>query len=136
MRVDTGNRLSPTPNVTPMVDVMLVLLIIFMVVTPALQSGVIAEPPTAENLLERPQSEDDHTLAIDQSGALYLDRVAIAPEQLESALRVHYPPTAIDRVLYIRAHRELPYASVRDAMHVASVSGVAVVALVSEQRRP
>jgi Biopolymer transport protein ExbD/TolR len=71
MRDVSEVRIVAAPNVTPMIDVMLVLLIIFMVVTPSLLSGVVAEPPQSENFKARPEIETDHTLAIDAGGALY-----------------------------------------------------------------
>jgi biopolymer transport protein TolR len=122
------------PNVTPMIDVMLVLLIIFMVVTPTLMHGVHAEPPVAENLKPRPEEELDHTLALDAFGALYLDTQPLAPERLGPALSALYPPESPNRVLYLKAHKELSYGPVADALEVASRSGVAVVGLVAEQR--
>ncbi|MBX3175108.1 MAG: biopolymer transporter ExbD [Gemmatimonadaceae bacterium] len=124
------------PNVTPLVDVMLVLLIIFMIVTPALESGVIAELPVAENLLNRPTKESDHTLAIDFSGAFFLDRKPVVATALGPAIRALYPDTRLDRVLFVKAHKELPYAIVRDALDVARENGVKVVGLVSEKPRP
>ena len=61
-------------NVTPLVDVMLVLLIIFMVVTPALASGFTAEPPSGINLKAHPEADDDQVLGIDKFGNFYLCR--------------------------------------------------------------
>jgi len=119
-----------------MIDVMLVLLSIFMIVTPALSSGVVAQPPEAANAASRPDEGVDHTLAIDVNGALFLDRVPIAIECLPAAFVDLFPPDAVGRVLYVRAHRELPFGAVRAALDVAGSSGVAVVGLVSEQRRP
>lgn len=127
-------RVTPIPNVTPMIDVMLVLLCIFMIVTPAL-TNVVATPPEAEQLRNRPEAPEDHTLALDESGRLYVDRVPTPKSELGAVLRRFYPPGATDRVLYVRAHRELPYSHVRDALEIARESGVAVVGLVAEQKR-
>ena len=136
MQADSGTGIVTAPNVTPMIDVMLVLLIIFMVVTPNLLNGVVAEPPLAENLSPRPEDPTDHTLAIDVNGALYLDRRPIALGQLTAALSPLYPEGSTDRVLYVRAHRELLYGRVRSALDAARAGGVAVVGLVSEQKAP
>jgi biopolymer transport protein TolR len=129
-------RVVAAPNVTPMIDVMLVLLIIFMVVTPSLLSGIVAEPPQGEHLQSRPEEEADHTLAIDGGGALYLDRKSIGLGGLPAALTALYPPGSGNRVLYLRAHRELPYEHVSRAVDIARTSGVAVVGLVTEQKMP
>lgn len=136
MHSDPVASVAPVPNVTPMIDVMLVLLCIFMIVTPALTSGVIATPPEGQYLTDRPEEPTDHTLSIDVNGALYLDHAPIAEQKLREALARLYPAGSTNRVLYVRAHRELRYARVRAALDVASSSGVAVVGLVTEQKRP
>ncbi len=136
MHAPHAGRIAPVPNVTPMIDVMLVLLCIFMIVTPALANGVVAQPPEAVNLKPHPDEGFDHTLAIDVNGALYLDRQPIALEDLRGILTRLFPADANDRVLYVRAHRELEFGTVRAALDVAGASGVAVVALVSELRQP
>lgn len=113
------SRVVAAPNVTPMIDVMMVLPIIFMVVTPTLLSGVVAEPPVGENPQSRPEGEGDHTLAIDVRGALFLDKQPVTLEALGPALTALYPASADSRVLYIRAHHELRYRSVNEAIEAA-----------------
>lgn len=135
MREDSRSSIVSVPNVTPMIDVMLVLLIIFMVVTPTLLNGVHAEPPVAENLRPHPPEEGDHTLAIDAHGSLFLDKSSITHDGLGSALTALYPEGTLNRVLYIRAHKALPYGDVGAAIEVARTSGIATVALVTEQKR-
>lgn len=63
MSVSTGGGVKAEPNVVPMIDVMLVLLIIFMVVTPAITSGFTAQPPEGINLKEHPEEESDRCSA-------------------------------------------------------------------------
>lgn len=128
-------KVVATPNVTPMIDVMMVLLIIFIVATPTLISGVVAQPPVGVNLQPRPEEQGDHTLAINVHGALFLDRAPIATADLQAALTALYPQGVDNQVLYIRADRDLRYENVHDAVEIAQASGVAVVGLVSEQRR-
>lgn len=134
MSTATRSPVAPTPNVTPMIDVMLVLLCIFMVVTPALMHGTVAVPPEAEHATPRPEA-DDHTLAIDPSGAYQLDRRPIARGELGARLRVLFGDHASERVLYLRAHHALPFATVDSALGVARASGIRVVGLVTEVRR-
>jgi biopolymer transport protein TolR len=136
MQTDSAGKVAFSPNVTPMIDVMLVLLIVFMVVAPALVNGVVAEPPVAANLREHPEEPSDHTLSIDAAGALYLDKRLVAAPDLKHALAEMYPEGTHDRVLYIRAHKDLAYAAVISAMDAARGSGVAVVGLISERKRP
>lgn len=106
-----------------------------MVVTPTLLSGVVAEPPLGENLQPRPVEEGDHTLAIDVHGALFLDKMPIASAELQSALAALYSSDSESRVLYVRADRELRYERIHDAVEIARAGGVAVVGLISEQKR-
>src|SRR4029078_491374 len=81
MAISTGGPeggVASTPNVTPMVDVMLVLLIIFMVVTPALLAGFQADPPQAQNIKDHPEDEqNDQVLGIDKDGHYYLNKKQI-----------------------------------------------------------
>lgn len=135
MHPDQTPRVAPVPNVTPMIDVMLVLLCIFMIVTPALTSGIVATPPEAAQLSDRPEAPEDHTLALDVNGVMYIDRVRVAESELGVVLRGFYPKDATNGVMYLRAHRELPYRRVREAIEIARESGVAVVGLVSEPSR-
>ena len=70
-----GASVKAEPNVTPMIDVMLVLLIIFMVVTPALLAGFNADPPKAVNLKDHPEDANlDQVLGIDRDGNYYLNK--------------------------------------------------------------
>ncbi len=137
-------------NVTPMVDVMLVLLIIFMVVTPALVAGFNAQLPQGANLKERPEEEQRTTLGIDGFGAYYLNtrpipacsfekrqdaagRATCAAET-QSLLVAEFNSHPSDRVLFVKADRSLKYQEILDVMQVAKESGARVVAAVTEQR--
>ena len=75
--VKTGGGVNSEPNVVPMIDVMLVLLVIFMVVTPALASGFSAEPPAGVNLKSHPEEEFDQILGIDRYGQYFLNKKKI-----------------------------------------------------------
>jgi biopolymer transport protein TolR len=125
-----------TPNVTPMVDVMLVLLIIFMVVTPALMAGFNAKPPEGVNLKDHPEDEQtDQVLGIDRNGVYYLNKKEISETDLPRLLRQIYDARTEDKILYLKADRELNYAKVLDAVDVAAKNGVRVVGMISEQRQ-
>jgi len=130
----SASAVASTPNVTPMIDVMLVLLIIFMVVAPALISGIVAEPPRALNLRSHPDESGDHTLAIDVTGAFFLDRHPISVANLGAALASLYPATSSNRVLYVHADKNIAYSRVLDAIEVARKQGVAVLGLISEHK--
>src|SRR3954452_21640412 len=105
-----------TPNVTPMVDVMLVLLIIFMVVAPALLAGFNADPPQAQNIKDHPEDDQtDQVLGINKDGDYYLNKKPIDPKLVASTLhRIYVEGSREDKVLYLKADKNLDYSKVLD----------------------
>ena len=122
------------PNVVPMIDVMLVLLIIFMITVPALAAGFQAVPPEGVNLKPHPEEDSDQVLGIDAQGQYYLNKQPIRNETLGEQLKRIYDARTVDKILFVKAHRELQYQAVLDAIDVASRSGVRVVGAISDQR--
>jgi biopolymer transport protein TolR len=134
MSAGGGTGVKAEPNVTPLVDVMLVLLIIFMVIIPTLTSGLNAEPPQGVNLKKHPEEDGDQLLGIDRNGTYYLNRNPVRSENLQSALEAIFKaPGREEFVLYVRADRNLEYAKVQDAVDIAGKAGVRVTGLISEQ---
>jgi biopolymer transport protein ExbD len=117
-------------NVTPMVDVMLVLLIIFMVVTPVL-TQYQATPPTAVNVMPEPD-EDVVTLGIDNEGAFYLENEHVPANQLVASLRQIYERRPGDHLLFLRADRGVGYNVVLDAIDAARGAGVRTIGAIIE----
>lgn len=108
-------RRPPVPeiNVTPLVDVVLVLLIIFMVVVPQLESGAAVEMPTAANVDEETDMESEPlTVSITAHGELYFDRSPVGHDDLMEILRQAHQ-AAPRRKLQIKGDRSLPYETVR-----------------------
>lgn len=133
MDVGTGaSSVKSEPNVVPMIDVMLVLLIIFMVVLPALTSGFTANPPQGINLKSHPEEDTDQVLGIDRDGNYYINKRPIPMDSIGPILKEIYA-NRDDYVLYVKADKDLPYAKVLDAMDIASKNGVRVVGAVSDQ---
>jgi biopolymer transport protein TolR len=128
-----GGGVKAEPNVVPMIDVMLVLLIIFMVVTPAIAAGFAAEPPSGINLKAHPEADQDQVLGIDKYGNYFLNKRQIANEQLADLLQSIYSVRTIDQILYIKAHKELEYGKILDAMDIASRNGVRLVGAITDQ---
>jgi biopolymer transport protein ExbD len=129
----TNPAVRAEPNVTPTIDVMLVLLIIFMVVTPMLLTGFRAVPPDASNSRAHPEAPTDHILGIDVRGQYYLDRQLVPASLLPQRLRLIFA-RAEDRVLFLKADKDLEYARVQDALAQAAVGGVRVVGMIAERR--
>jgi len=129
-----GGRRAPMAeiNVTPLVDVMLVLLIIFMVTAPLLVAGVPVDLP--EN---RAQALDQQAqpvqVAIDKAGAIFIDDRAVAeaelPQRLAALAAQPAPPEG--RRIYLRADRDLDYGRVMRVMGELNRAGLNRVALVS-----
>ena len=119
------------PNVTPMIDVMLVLLIIFMVVGPALVDGFRAVPPDARYANRHPDEPGEVVLGIDAQGQLYLNKAAVDSATLRQRLRTRFREHPEDRVVFLRADESLPYEQLQSAMELASSAGAQVVGLVS-----
>jgi len=136
MATSSGGGVASTPNVTPMIDVMLVLLIIFMVVTPMLMAGFNAEPPIAQNIKDHPEDEqNDQVFGIDKDGRYYLNKKEIAPEQIGAALhRIYVETPRDDYIMYLKADKNLEYSKVIDAMDLAMKNGVRVVGMISDQK--
>jgi biopolymer transport protein TolR len=136
MSMSTGSSsgIKAEPNVTPMIDVMLVLLIIFMLVVPAINSGFQAIPPQGTNLKPHPEEERDQVLGIDANGQYFLNKKAIPNAQLPQLLNAIYETREEDKLLYIKAHKELEYGKVLDALDIAAHNHVAVTGMITDQR--
>ena len=129
-----GNAVKAEPNVTPMIDVMLVLLIIFMIVIPALLAGFNAVPPMGVNLKPHPPEDEDQLLGIAADGQYYLNKIPIRNETLAPELKRIYDARTVDKILYVKAHKDLEYAKVIDVLDIAARSGVRMSAMITEQR--
>ena len=136
MSTGGGGGVASTPNVTPMVDVMLVLLIIFMVVAPALMAGFNADPPQAVNIKDHPEDEkNDQVLGIDRDGNYYLNKKPIQTADVPAALQHIYKDTPRDDyIMYLKADKGLEYSKVIDAMDIAMKNGVRMVGMISDQK--
>jgi biopolymer transport protein TolR len=134
MSTSAGGGVKAEPNVTPMIDVMLVLLIIFMIVIPAISAGFNAQPPKGINLKAHPEDDQDQVLGIDAAGNYYLNKKPIRNEDLGPALKAIYDARTEDKILYLKADQNLEYSKVLDAIDVASKNGVRVTGMISDQK--
>jgi len=133
MSAGGGSGVKAEPNVTPMIDVMLVLLIIFMIVVPALTSGFQATPPQGQNLKAHPPEDEDQILGIDRNGQYYLNTQPIRNEDLATRVKQIYDARQIDKVMYIKADKGLEYSKVLDAVDVIAKNGVRVTGMIADQ---
>jgi len=131
-------------NVTPMIDVMLVLLIIFMLVVPTIAAVVAL--PLATNPVSHPEEAGDVTLFIDRNGAYLLEinggsrpaRAAgtLTAAQLSAELTSLYQTRTRDRILYLKADTMLSFDVIDHTIGIARTAGVRVLATVAELRAP
>jgi biopolymer transport protein TolR len=134
MSTGGGSGIQATPNVTPMIDVMLVLLVIFMIVIPSLISGFNAQPPQGVNLKSHPPEDTEVLLGIDRTGQYYLQKQPIRNETLFDRLKAIYDTRTEDKVLYLRADRDIEYSKVIDVLDVAGKAGVRVTGMIADQQ--
>ena len=130
----TGGGVASSPNVTPMIDVMLVLLIIFMVVTPLINAGFQAQPPVGINLKSHPEENEDQVLGIDAFGEYYLNKKHIDKNTLPQQLKTIFDARTTDKILYLKADKNLDYSKVLDAIDLAAHNGVRVLGAISDQQ--
>jgi biopolymer transport protein TolR len=121
---------SAEPNVVPLCDVLLVLIIIFMVITPMVQKGIdVKLPETTSDAAATPQGLI--VLTLKKNLSVMINQEQISLEMLPSRLRVLYS-TRQDKTIFIRADAKVPYASVVDLIDIAKGAGVEITGIIPE----
>ena len=134
-----GKRPLPvnsTINVTPMVDVMLVLLIIFMVITPMLQKGVSVDLAKTNNPVQMPDADKEDALlvAVQRDGAVFFGSEKISPDQLTNKIKDKLA-ARVDKRVFIRADARTKYGNVVEVVDNVRAAGVDQLGLLTEQRK-
>ncbi len=132
---DEGKKVNSNINVTPMVDVMLVLLIIFMVITPMLQNKVQVDMAKVSNPVAMPDAdkEDAIVVAITRDGTVFLGQNKIALTELGGLVRAKLADTP-GKTIYVRADARAQYRAVEDAIDDVRSAGVDEVGLLTQKR--
>ena len=117
-----GGRAKPAMNVTPLVDIVLVLLIIFMVVLPNQEKGASVELPTIDHGEEDPDEGDPIILSIDDQGRMFLEAQRLDDESFAAALDQAHAAEP-ERKLMLRADREVKYVRIRSLFAIAQHIG-------------
>ena len=134
MQLGSSSGIKSDINVTPLVDVMLVLLIIMMIVAPLLQQGVPVTLPLAANSSEKPETQGQTVVTIDRNKDVYLNAIPVAPGQLQNRVKEILEDKS-DKIVIIKADEEAPYSAVMDTMDELRASGIEDMGLITETRR-
>jgi biopolymer transport protein TolR len=129
-----GTGVKSDINVTPLVDVMLVLLIIMMIVAPLLQQGVSVKLPVASNTTEKPDTQEQTVLAIDSQKRFYLNAVPVLKDDLQRRV-TEILEGKNERIVIIKADEDVEYSAVMDAMDQLRASGIEDMGLITDPRR-
>ena len=136
MAMDLGSRgsLKADINVTPLVDVMLVLLIIMMLIAPMLRDPVRVTLPEAGHSGEKPDTQQQTVVVVDSSGRFYVNGLRVAPEDLVPRVRRALEDKK-DKIVYLKGDKEAKYAALMNAMDAFRNAQIEDIALITERKK-
>ena len=121
-------------NVTPLVDVMLVLLIIMMLIAPMLQQGVAVNKPEAANSTDKPDTQDQTVVAIDSRGHFYVNAIPVN-DQADLVPRVQKAlEDKKEKIVYLKGDRDAKYDAIMTAMDAFRKAQIENIALITEPK--
>ena len=121
-------------NVTPLVDVMLVLLIIMMIVAPLLQQGVAVTLPVATNTSEKPETQEQTVVAITADKRFFVNAVQVQQNDLARRIEQLLEEKK-EKIVIIKADEDVEYGAVMEAMDTLRAAGIEDMGLITETRR-
>ncbi|HSP91840.1 MAG TPA: biopolymer transporter ExbD [Vicinamibacterales bacterium] len=136
MSMDVGGSkggLKADINVTPLVDVMLVLLIIMMLIAPMLQQGVSVRLPQASNTADKPETQDQTVVAVTSDRRLYLNGVPIQEGELQTKIQT-LMETKKEKIVLIKGDEEAPYSAIMNAMDRLRGANIENIGLITERK--
>jgi biopolymer transport protein ExbD len=130
------DKLQSDINVTPLVDVCLVLLIIFMVVTPLLQKGIAVQLPTTDNPDKKPENASQKLVTVGWATppAYYLEAEQLSKDNLQKRLEELYQRSPNAEII-IKADKRLKYGAVKEVMKLAKEAGFQNVGLIADKKQ-
>jgi biopolymer transport protein TolR len=131
------SNVSADINVTPMADIMLVLLIIFMITTPLLQTGITVNLPKAKNPLEAPEADSKEAvvIALNREGRLYYAKTPMTDSDLYDTLSKKFSGGEINRTIFLKADSALAYGRVVEIVNGCRKAGVERIGLMAEKEK-
>ena len=136
MAMDLGSKgsLKADINVTPLVDVMLVLLIIMMLIAPMLQEGVAVQKPEAANTGEKPDTQDQTVVTIDKSGSFYVNALPVKADNLIPQVQ-RVLEDKKEKIVYLKGDKDARYSAIMDAMDAFRKAQIENIALITEKKQ-
>jgi len=131
----SGNGPASEINVTPLVDVVLVLLIIFMVITPMLQAGQPVQVPKAPHAENKKDADDDLIITVAADQSIWVEDELVDQDALDSRLRAILAYEPFKQIL-VKGDQSLTWAPVRAVMETCSAAGAKSVAVMTDKNTP
>ena len=133
MQVGGGGGIKADINVTPLVDVMLVLLIIMMIVAPLLQKGADVKLPIAANTADNPETQDQTVVAIDKTDRFFVNGLPVRKQELRQKVE-EILENKKERNILIKADEDARYSAVMDCMDELRASGIEDMGLITDPK--
>lgn len=136
MSMSNGNAsgsLSADPNVTPMIDVLMVLLIIFMVIVPSSRKALDVQVPDPNPQTTNAPNSESIVLSVNKGGEFLINKEAVSRDNLGPRLKQIFDPRP-DKVIFVKGARDATYQDVIAAMDVARGSGVKVIGFTPKEK--
>jgi biopolymer transport protein TolR len=120
-------------NVTPLVDVMLVLLIIMMLIAPMLQKGVPVTLPIADNTVDKPETQNQTVVAVDSKNKFYVDGIQVERSMMADRVKTKLEDKT-ERIVLIKGDQDASYSAIMAAMDDLRKVGIEDIGLITERR--
>jgi biopolymer transport protein TolR len=136
MAMDVGSQrgaINSQINVTPLVDVMLVLLIIMMLIAPMLQQGVAVTLPESVNRSDKPDTQDQTVVAIDAINHFYVNAIPVSKDDLVTRVTSALEDKK-EKVVYLKGDKDAKYSAIMDAMDALRKAQIENIALITEKK--
>ncbi|SDN21163.1 protein TolR [Desulfonauticus submarinus] len=121
MKIEENTSFLSEINVTPFVDVMLVLLIIFMVTAPMMTQGVEVNLPKAKTVSTLPEETDNVVVSLKKDGLIFVDTYKVSLDELEDFLKKH---AKNKKMIFLKADKDVSYGVVIDVMSRVKSAGI------------
>jgi biopolymer transport protein TolR len=136
MAMDVGSGkggLKADINVTPLVDVMLVLLIIMMLIAPMLQQGVAVRLPESNYRVEKPDTQEQTVVAVDAGNQIYVNALPVRKEDLVTKVQAALEDRK-EKIVYLKGDADAKYSAIMEAMDALRKAQIENIALITEQK--